>query len=135
MIASGYEEIDHTADIALRVWGEDFYALLSQSAKGMYDLMGINPEAESHIENTFQIESGVKDTVLVDFLNEVLFLAEDRGQVYQSFSFNQIDAMLEVNVSGQKVESIRRNIKAVTFHDLDIVETDQGLETTITFDV
>lgn len=135
MIASGYEEIDHTADIALRVWGEDFHTLLSHSAKGMYELMGITIKPESQIENTFQIESGVKETVLVDFLSEVLFLAEDRGQVYQSFSFSQEDATLDVHASGHKVESIRRNIKAVTFHDLDIMETDQGLETTITFDV
>ena len=135
MIASGYEEIDHTADIAMRVWGDDFHVLLSHSAKGMYDLMGIRLESESHIENTFQIECGEKETVLVDFLSEVLYLAEDRGQGYQSFDFSREDVMLVVHASGHKVESIRRNIKAVTFHDLVIKKTDRGLETTITFDV
>ncbi len=135
MASQGYEEVDHTADIALRVWGDDFHTLLSNSAKGMYDLMGIRMKPDSHIENEFQIVIETLETVLVDFLSEVLFFAEDPGQIYDSFSFKQQEGALEVHARGHEIETIHRNIKAVTFHDLEIEETEKGLETTITFDV
>lgn len=39
---NGYKEVEHTADIALQVWAEDFYTLLRKAAEGLYALMGLN---------------------------------------------------------------------------------------------
>lgn len=135
MMSQGYEEIEHTADLALRVWGEDFYSLLIHSAQGMYALMGVVPKLESRIEINFQISQDSLETILVDFLSEVLYLVEDKKLAFRIFAFSTQEANLEVRATGNLVDSIDRNIKAVTFHNLDIKETTNGLATTITFDV
>ncbi|MDY6868478.1 MAG: archease, partial [Chloroflexota bacterium] len=75
----GYQEIDHTADLALKVWGEDFNTLLQQAALGVYDLMGIVVDEDVQIHYNFSIEKAEDETQLVDFLNELVYLAEDKG--------------------------------------------------------
>lgn len=135
MVRNGYEEIDHTADLALKVWGKDFYDLLENAAAGMYDLMGIRNKPGSNAENSFQIKRDQKESILVDFLSECLYLAEVEHQRFTTFSFKESDKEITVKAQGNEIKAIDRNIKAVTFHDLEIKETSDGLKTTITFDV
>lgn len=135
MVSSGYEELEHTADIALRVWGEDFFALLSQSAIGMYDLMSVAADETAPKKVDFIIEENSRDIQLVDFLNEVLYLIEVDHAMFESFAFNKDEHGINVQASGYEIKSLQRNIKAVTFHNLEVEETDLGLETRITFDV
>jgi len=132
---NAYEEINHTADIALRVWGIEFYALLTHAAEGMYDLMGIEMVVESQVENVFDITEDSSESMLVDFLNECLYLAEDKKQAFTTFSFFTQGGSLCVNCTGAAIKTIERQIKAVTFHKLEIIHTPSGLETVITFDV
>ena len=135
MILSGYEEVEHTADIALRVWGEDFFTLLRQSAKGMYELMGILENPGQPMKVIFTIDHGSAEMQLVDFLNEVLYIVENQAGYYDSFTFINTRDGIDVHASGYKIISYQRNIKAVTFHDLEVIETKTRFETTITFDV
>lgn len=135
MVPNGYEEIDHTADLALRVWGNDFFDLLENAAEGMYELMGITEKPGSNAKNSFQIENDQKESILVDFLSECLYLAEVEVQRFSAFSFEASEKEINVKAQGNEITAIDRNIKAVTFHNLEIKETSRGLETTITFDV
>ena len=135
MAHHGYEEVDHTADVALRAWGEDFFTLLEQSAQGLYDLMGIVLVPDSYVNEEFAILHSTQETVLVDFLSELLYLAEEREQAYQSFSFGEENDQVLIRAVGKKILSRARYVKAVTFHDLNIQKTESGIEATITFDV
>lgn len=135
MASHGYEEVDHTADIALRVWAEDYQTLLAQAANGLYDLMGITPVPGSEVERQFSLTQETLETILVDFLSELLYLSEEAGCVFKNFSFAEKDSEYIVQAAGQEIRSQDRDIKAVTFHDLNIEKTDDGFEATITFDV
>lgn len=135
MVLHGFEEVDHIADIALRVWGEDFYSLLKQAAWGMYALMGAVKQRNSEIEQQFFVPQGSLETKLVDFLSEILYLCEDRGFQFDVFEFIECNNGLDVRAKGALVESIDRTIKAVTFHNLEVKESSRGFETLVTFDV
>lgn len=135
MDSPGYEEIDHTADLALRVWGQNFEQLLTQSAKGLYSLMNITPSWGTRIGHHFFIKKDTKEVMLVDFLNELLYLCEDKKQGFDLFSFSENSDKLEVYAQGFRVDDIQVYIKAVTFHDLRIQNYSSGLVTTVTFDV
>ncbi|MBW6465219.1 MAG: archease [Brevefilum sp.] len=134
MASHGYQEVDHTADIALRVWGEDFYTLLRQAAYGLNDLLGVVLH-DTPVEVFFALQQDSVETLLVDFLSELLFLAEEKEQLFDSFLFDEHDDGLTVQMTGRKILSQDRHVKAVTFHYLDVAQTDCGFEVTITFDV
>lgn len=135
MACHGYEEIDHTADIALRVWGEKFWVLLQQAAVGLYELMGVVASADPSVEVDFVIPDGTHETITVDFLSELLFFAEEHSQVLDNFSFVDDGNEHSIMCTAKKIQTYERQIKAVTFHNLTVSTTASGFEVTITFDV
>ncbi len=135
MSPHGYEEINHTADLAIRVWGKDFHALLRNAAQGLYDLMGVTKQADTQIQHAFSLQKGSAETILVDFLNELIYLVEEKQFSFMSFIFQEVAESLRVQCLGCKNTYFRRDIKAATFYNLEISETEKGLITSITFDV
>ncbi|HCU57366.1 MAG TPA: hypothetical protein DF984_03920 [Anaerolineaceae bacterium] len=134
MSPHGYEEFAHPADLALKVWGEDFYSVLQNASEGMAALMGVRYDPSKNIEESFTIRRGSQEEMLVDFLGEVLFLLEDKRIALSAF---EITLGKETMITGvfHPLISVDRWIKAVTFHNLIIIQFPDRLETTITFDV
>jgi SHS2 domain-containing protein len=136
-MAGGYEEIPHTADLALRVWGKNLHSLFVNAAAGMTALMSnATSEASSGLTRSLSIEAMDAESLLVEWLGELAFLAESEGALYESFSITDITetrlkAVMENQLSGKP----KRTIKAVTYHGLNIVKTKRGLEATVVFDV
>jgi SHS2 domain-containing protein len=132
---SGFVEIAHTADWALNVWAPDFPALLSEAARGMATLLDQQLKAEPRVERTISVSAGDEESRLVAFLSELLYIAEqeqlgfDRMQI--SVDGKRINAVLE----GAPIKSRRKEIKAVTYHNLNVQHNERGLEVTIVFDV
>jgi len=135
MKTHGFEEVAHTADRAIKVWAEDFNSLLCQSARGMYGLMDITPDPTHQFIAKFTIIKSNRETVLVDFLNELLFRVEEKLAMYENFSFTKEVKGLQVTAYEYPIKAFQREIKAVTFHNLVIKDMDFGVMTTITFDV
>ena len=133
----GWEELDHTADWALRVWGEDLRSLFENAARGMVSLIegtaAPNQPATNHI---FELEALDWEILLVDWLTELLTYIEDEGIVFSHIHVNQVDDLkLVAQASGQPGGDFKKYIKAVTFHDLTVRHTPTGYETVIVFDV
>jgi len=135
MVTSGYEEVDHIADLALHVWGSDFEALLREAACGMYALMNIEPNLKVQISAAFYVPQGSAEMMLVDFLSELLYLTEENRELFTQFNISIEEENLLIRASGHPISSIKRVIKAVTYHNLNLIHTDNGVEATITFDV
>ena len=134
MSPHGYEEIEHQADLALKVWAEDIVSLLHQAAAGMLVLMGVKVDLTRSSEKPFSIPGGNPEENLVDFLGEVLYMLEDNGLALTTFRFSSRDS-LKIIGAFHPVISVERWIKAVTFHNLVLERHPDRIETTITFDV
>lgn len=109
--------------------------LLTQAAQGLYALMGIVTDTGSSVAHEIIIPLGNRETILVDFLSELLYLSEDDGLVLDDFTFDENQAVIIIQSTGQKILSQERAIKAVTYHLLKVEETATGVTATITFDV
>jgi SHS2 domain-containing protein len=136
MNGQAFEEIEHTADWALRVRGENLTKLLHNAALGMLQIADIEPGPGPSQENVITINAADRESLLVTWLEELLFNIETRGITYTSFDL-QLDGYtkLVARVSEAPIGKIRREIKAVTYHDLEIRQTVAGLEVTLVFDV
>ncbi len=135
--AIGFEVVDHTADWALRVFGRDMSELLSNAALGMASLMVEDLSAVSlEIERRLVLDAFDAETLLVDWLTELAYWAEDEALVFREIVLSEVaETHLSARVRGGKTAEMEKHIKAVTYHDLAIVETKDGLMTTIVFDV
>ncbi len=132
---SGYEEIEHTADIEMHVWAPNLVTLLKQAAKGMYALSGTKIAQEPRRTRSFELSGWDRETLLVDFLSELLFFGEDENIGFDEYQLDINDDELKVQAEGAGIESQKKEIKAVTYHNLEIRGTERGLETNIVFDI
>jgi SHS2 domain-containing protein len=135
MNENGYLELTHTADWALKVWGRDLPELFTTAAKGMYELLQLAVDEEPRQERRFQISAYDSESLLVGFLSELLVILE-----LEEFMFNQISVTfneneLEAVCSGIPVVAQAKEIKAVTYNELEIKSSALGIETIIVFDV
>ena len=134
--AKMYEEIEHTADWALRVRGADLPALFSNAAAGMMELAGVQTENAAGNKRKIELQADDTETLLVDWLHELLVALE-----LEQIAFRDIEleisggTSLAGTVQAVPLASMDKPIKAVTFNELDIEESLQGLEATIVFDV
>lgn len=133
-----FRELDHTADVAVEVWGEDFANLLAHAAEAMFALQGLPSGAEQTVRRRVELSAPDRESLLVDWLNELLYLSESHGELYRAFDLAEVPgtgAALRATVFGQKGHPTKRKIKAATFHDLRIAEESGQLRTRIVFDV
>ena len=132
-----FETVDHTADWALRVYGEDLAHLLQNAAQGLAsllveDLETVPIQAERHLV----LDSIDAESLLVEWLGELAYWAESELLVFVQCTLSDVSQThLNATVVGGTVPRLQNHIKAVTYHELEIVELEGGLTTTIVFDV
>lgn len=134
---TAFEEVEHTADWALRVRGRDLKELLINAALGMSSLMVSElPAVPLETEQQVELEAIDAESLLVEWLSELAYWAETEGLVFRWFELQQADSTyLQATIRGGYVSKLQKHIKAVTYHNLEIIKTEKGLETTIVFDV
>jgi len=131
-----FEEIEHTADLAIRAYGRDLRELFANAAHGMFALMAEPSLEEPAREQEVSLEATDYEGLLVDWLNELIYLHEVEGETYSQFAIKTLlPTGLKAQVTGGPTKIKTRAIKAATFHELEVVKTDKGYEATIVFDV
>lgn len=131
----GHREVEHTADWGLEVWAPDLVGLLEEAARGMFELMGVVVSEEDRCHRELEITADDGEQLLVSFLEELLFLTESENIAVDAFLLKLVGDSVLARLEGGTIVSLEKEIKAVTFHNLEIVETERGLETRIIFDV
>ncbi|WP_042705698.1 archease [Methanomicrobium mobile] len=73
-----FEELDHTADYLFRCRGRSPEELFSESARAMFSIMFENNDAtgDACVTKEIEVESDSLSNLLIDFLSELLFVAE-----------------------------------------------------------
>lgn len=132
---SGFIEVEHTADWALKVWAPDLSALFALCAEGMYWLMETSLQPGPWVERMVELDAEDTEILLVSFLSELLYFGESEGLGFDKFQVTVGENHLSARLSGAEIAEQKKEIKAVTYHNLAVQRTAQGLTVTIVFDV
>jgi len=136
-----YKIVEHTADLRLKVSSPTLEDLFRDAAFGMMRVLKTDLEDYLDEKPTIkrELELGANNTtvLLVDFLNEILTLAETNEEIYTKISFKEIDEnSIYAILEGIKIDEFDEDIKAVTYHEVDIKRNKLGeLETILIFDI
>jgi SHS2 domain-containing protein len=120
-----HEELGHTADIGLRVQAPDPAALLACAAQGMFALMRLEPGEQLDLLEIALDNSADFESLLVDWLNELLYHYETTGNllddiVVRHWSATSLYATAIVRRCAVPAEM---QIKAVTYHQLRVAQS------------
>ena len=135
-LQSGFIEQKHTADFSIFVWGKDLETLFSEAARGMFTLMDVkieNPVSDQ--EFIFELEEMDHESLLVSFLSELLYHLESFEFYPQKYALSFLGTRLQVSLQGLRGRMVYKEIKAVTYHNLEICHNSSGYNVTIVFDV
>ena len=135
-----YEFINHTADLGIRVWGESIEELFKNAAYSMFDTIADLNRVELKKTMKVEIEKEELDELLADWLRNLLYKFNGDRYLLKEFRVETIDTQgLKAKVKGEKLDLSRHHlkteIKAVTYHGLEVKEVDRGWEAQIIFDI
>ena len=132
-----FELLEHKADLKIRAFGKTKEELFLNMLLGMTN--GLRPEIKNKKSKIkkIKIKSLDLETLLVDFLSEALYLIQVHKEIHNKIKFIKFsDNELEAELFGQKAERFGEDIKAVTYHNLDVhQEKDGSWQAIILFDI
>jgi SHS2 domain-containing protein len=129
--------VEHTGELELRLEAPDFASLLEEAARALADIMaedasGALTSAPEHVE----LSARDRESLLVDWLNELVYRAEVNKCVYRDVHVGRADDRhIEAVVRGHEPSCPRTAVKAATWHRIRVWGTPAGLEATLVLDV
>ena len=117
------EVFDHTADVGLRITGDDFPDLFRTAAEALFDYIVANREAVL-VDRTESVSLRADSTadLLLLWLNELIFRCETQHVLFTRFEIELDDdnLALEARIGGEAIDRDRHildhEVKAVTHH-------------------
>jgi len=135
-----YETFDHTADLGIRVFGRTLEEVFVNAAYALFDQRADLRKVQGKISREISVQGADREDLLVRWLGELLFLAESRGYLFNEFCMRRLDSTsLEAVARGEIFDPSRHRfkteIKAVTYHQVGVKETQEGWEARVIFDI
>lgn len=137
---SGFEPIDHTADVGYRLFAPTLQELFVIAGQALFDAITELSFIEHRISRTVRVEAGDVEALLVVWLSELNYHCLTHFELFNAFELRSFSPQyLEAVAQGEKIDAerheIKTEIKAVTYHGLFVRESSQGWEAQVIFDV
>lgn len=135
-----FEIIEHTADIGIRAFGASETEVFENAAIGMFSLISDLEKIREDNDFNIEIEAEDRETLLVEWLNELIYLYDSQELLLKSFRIASLkETALRGIAYGEHIDPSRHDlnadIKAATYHMLKIKKDPDGWIAEIIFDV
>lgn len=135
-----YEILEHPADLKIKAWGQDLPEVFINLAKGLasQQISDLKQDTSHRSWEEIKVESPDLESLLVDWLNEILYQGEINQKVYLDFQvleFSQQPYKVRTKIRGRPVQTKNIEIKAATYHDLEIKKVDDHWQAVVVFDI
>jgi len=135
-----YEVIDHTADIGLVVYGEDLPSLFENAGEGFFDLITDLETVNPRIQRRIELRGETLERLMVDWLTGLLYLHDVELLLFKEFRVEYAgEDGLKAVVRGEPFQEgmhvIKTEVKAVTYHQIEVRKEESGWRARIILDL
>ncbi len=124
---SGFEIIEHTADVGIRAWGDSIDEAFENAAVGMFSIIGDVSRVKSIGELEVRVENEEFEGLLVDWLSELLYTFDTDKLFLGKFGV-KIERNGVLRLTGRaygerydpEKHGMGTEIKAVTYHMVEV---------------
>jgi SHS2 domain-containing protein len=139
-VSGTYELIDHTADVGILVNGATCEELFARGAAALFDLMVNLDKVKSTETLDIELQADSLEDLFVAWLNELLFQAEAKEMFFSRFEVSSVtNRSLKASVMGERykedIHVLDMQVKAATYHQLNVSPSDDGWTARVIFDV
>jgi len=138
-----FKIIEHTADLRLQVFGHNYEELFQNAVLGLNSILVNEKLRKVYYKKTpvgfekIKIEGLDINSLLVNFLNEILTQSQINKKIYTRVKFLRFsEKFLEAHIFGVFIDYFDKDIKAVTYHGVEIKKNKRGIfEVVLTLDI
>jgi SHS2 domain-containing protein len=134
-----YRVVEHTADVGIYASGTSLADLFTQATLGMLEITGTWRPGPSSEHIALEVSSHDLGGLLVDWLSEVLYVQDARDVVITEVEVDEIEgpaATGRVGISSHGEDDIEGTpVKAITYHQLEVEQTEDGWMGHVFFDI
>jgi len=135
-----YKLIDHTADFGIHVFGSDPQELFANAAYAMFDMLTEIKLLKGTDSTNLQVTGDDWSDLMVNWLRELLYFWNGKELLVKkvqilSLSDTELSANIEFDPFAPGRHEIKIEIKAVTYHQIQVIGGPEGWEARIIFDV
>jgi SHS2 domain-containing protein len=140
LTSRGWDTFEHEADVGLLVRGRDGPDLFANAGIALFDLVCNLERVEERDRYPLAGEAEGVETLLVEWLNELVYLFEGEGVVCRRFAFpTWSETAFRADAFGEPADPDRHEprdlVKAATYHGLAVARVDGGYEARVILDV
>ena len=137
-----YKYLDHTADAKFQAYGNNLEEAFINAALATFDILYPPEKIQPKIEHKIEVSAEREESLLYDFLEQLLFLLDTEG-----FMLNAVKKLtitkkdnsfsLHAMISGDSYKNyeIGGNIKSVTYNDMFIKKEDDKVILQVVLDL
>lgn len=134
------QPVEHTADMGLRCKAPTLEGLFECAARGMFEIIASLDEIRPGESVPVSLEAANLEELFVGWLEELLYIWESKRILLSKFTVTSVEPRsLEGEVAGEvydpKRHELQSEIKAATYHDLQIEHKGDGWEVQVIFDL
>jgi SHS2 domain-containing protein len=129
---------EHTSEVQVHLEAPDLPALFEEAGRALAELMVGEAAGAAQTDGWEDVELRASDreTLLVDWLNELIFRGEVAKKVYVQFEIRRLgERELKAAICGYEPGDLRTAVKAATLHGLQITQQPTGWSGTVVLDV
>jgi len=135
-----FEIIDHTADIGITAYGADIKQAFANAALGLFSLMADLDDLKEDIQHELELSAEDVEVLLVEWLNELIYVFDVEHIIFKRFEIAELTGtQIKARCFGEKIKpgqhKLKREIKAATYHMLNISKEDGGYKLQVIFDI
>ncbi|MGD8230078.1 MAG: archease [Desulfobacteraceae bacterium] len=135
-----YTLLDHTADLGIRVRGTDLKNLFENAGKALMHLMVRGKIHGKTSSKRITVSGEDLADLMVEWLGEILYLFEGEMHVVTSISVDsltpsKLEAFVETVPYDPKIHEVLSEVKAVTYHQIEVVDKGNHWEAKVIFDI
>jgi SHS2 domain-containing protein len=134
-----FKEIDHSGDVGIEAFGRDEVEALENATYGLFSLM-VHGGVSARAQRALTVDADSDEDLVVDWLSEVISAASMHGEVYCGVEIERSGPhSVRGIVRGEPVSAgrheLRFEVKAATYHGLELERSDAGCRVRVIFDL
>ncbi|MDR3677389.1 MAG: archease [Acidobacteriota bacterium] len=132
--------LEHTADVGFEAFGSTREETFANAARALFNLIVDLDVIETHDEVTLHIQGPDPESLLVNWLSELLYLHDAENWLFRDFEIQHLqDDSMSALARGEKFHRARHQakllVKAITYHQLALEESPQGWRAQVYVDI
>jgi SHS2 domain-containing protein len=138
-VPKDFKTLEHTADTGIIAYGKDLNQAFANAARGLFSLITELEAIEEVLERDIGISATDQESLLVAWLNELIFIFDTENLLFKRFDITQLSQRhLVAKGYGERINQVRHKIKtgvkAATYHMLAVEQKD-GWRLQVLFDI